>query len=309
MEMGVTIAAAALLILCGATLLLALLKGRGEYNDYVEPLDEKEFRLKGLLPAGLLLDNVVSIGEHAPSFLRQPLRSYNCRVTAKVTEIYGEKERDYYETVHRAGKWVMALLAAAFLAMFALISCSNGEYQNAALFTVASPVALVAAPFVMDRDLDSKIEKRREQIQMEFPEFVNKLILLVNAGSTISRAWEKIVSESKSDSPLFRELRVCSADIQSGTPEAVAYEAFARRCQMKEVIKFVSVIILNLRKGGSEIVPTLRSQADDCWEARKATARRLGEKASSKLLGPMAIMLLGIIMIVALPAILALTGM
>jgi len=38
-------------------------------------------------------------------------------------------------------------------------------------------------------------------------------------------------------------------------------------------------------------------------------ARRLGEKASSKLLGPMAIMLLGIIIIVALPAVLALTGM
>lgn len=309
MEIAVTAAAAVALALSGGTLLAAFLKGRGEYGDYVEPLDEKEFKIKNFLPAGLLLDGAVSVGNFAPPFLRQPLRGYNCRVAAKVAEVYGEKDREYYEAIHRAGKWVTALLVAAFLAVFALISCSNEEYTNALLFTVAAPAALLAAPFLMDRDLDTKIEHRREQIQMEFPEFVNKLILLVNAGSTIPRAWEKIVSESESNSPLFRELRTCSAEIQAGVPEAAAYEAFARRCRLKEVIKFVSVIILNLRKGGSEVIPTLRAQADDCWEARKAAARRLGEKASSKLLGPMAIMLLGIIIIVALPAVLALTGM
>lgn len=309
MEMAVMAASAAALLLYGGTLLLAFLKGRGEYGEYIEPLDEKEFKIKNFLPAGLFLDGAVSLGNLAPPFLRQPLRSYNCRVEAKVAEAYGEKDKEYYGDIHQASKWVLALLVAAFLAAFALISCTNGEYTNALLFLAASPAALAAAPFLMDRDLDNKIEKRREEIQMEFPEFVNKLILLVNAGSTIPKAWEKIVSESKSNSPLFRELRACSAEIQAGAPEAAAYEAFARRCRLKEVIKFVSVIILNLREGGSQVIPTLRAQADDCWEARKATARRLGEKASSKLLGPMAIMLLGIIIIVALPAVLALTGM
>ena len=161
----------------------------------------------------------------------------------------------------------------------------------------------------MDRDLENRIEARRESLQLEFPEFANKLILLVNAGSTISKAWAKIVAEEKKNTPLFQELRICMAEIQAGKSEAAAYEEFARRCKIKEIIKFVSVIILNLRKGGSEVVPTLRAQADECWEARKAAARRLGEKASSKLLLPMSIMLLGIIMIVALPAVLALAGM
>jgi len=309
MEIAVMAAAGALLVLNGGALLLAFLKGRSEYAEYVEPLDEKEFKTKNFLPAGLFLNEAVSLESLAPPFLRQFLRSYQCRVSSKVAEVYGEKEREYYEDIHQAGKWVAALLTAAFLAVFALICCSNGEYGTAAVFAAASPAALAAIPFVMDRDLDTKIEERREKIQMEFPEFVNKLILLVNAGSTIPKAWEKIVADSESDSPLFRELRACSAEIQAGAPEAAAYEAFARRCRLKEVIKFVSVIILNLRKGGSEVVPTLRAQADECWEARKAAARRLGEKASSKLLGPMAIMLLGIIIIVALPAVLALAGM
>lgn len=308
MGIAATAAACVLLLLSGGTLLTAFLKGRGQYDELIELLDEKEFRLKNFLCAGLFLDETVPLTDRLPQALQEPLQRYSGRILSQLTELYGARDRDDYAAIHRAGKWVMSLLVCAFCALFSLISCSNGEYTNALIFAAAGPAVLCGMPFLMDRELNSKIEERREQIQMEFPEFVNKLILLVNAGSTISKAWEKIVAESRSTSPLFRELRVCMAEIQAGKPESVAYEEFARRCKVKEVIKFVSVIVLNLRKGGSEVIPTLRAQADDCWEARKATARRLGEKASSKLLLPMSIMLLGIIMIVALPAVLALAG-
>ena len=70
----------------------------------------------------------------------------------------------------------------------------------------------------------------------------------------------------------------------------------------------VAVIITSMRLGPADLTRTLRAQSDELWEARKAAARRLGEKASSKAMLPMALMLLGIILIVALPAILALTG-
>ena len=56
------------------------------------------------------------------------------------------------------------------------------------------------------------------------------------------------------------------------------------------------------------MVPALREQADDCWELRKAAAKQQGEKASSKLMIPMAIMLIGIIMVVVLPAVLSMSG-
>jgi len=307
--MLVTVIASIMLLVGGGVMLTAFLKGRSEYADMLEPLDEKEFRLKSFLPAGLYLADNFQLANRLPGDLREYLRRYKARVNSQIIEIYGVREHDFYEEIHAANKWVISLLIYVFLTIFALISCSNGEYSSAAMFLALAPVALCVMPFVMDKELVGKVEKRREQIMLEFPEFVNKLILLVNAGSTIPKAWAKIVNDNKGNSPLFRELRVCAAEIQAGKPETVAYEEFARRCKIKEVIKFVSVIILNLRKGGSEVVPILRAQADECWEVRKATARRLGEKASSKLLLPMSIMLLGIIMIVALPAILALTGM
>lgn len=309
MNIAATIFAAAIALISGGTLLTAFLKGRGEYAEMTAALDEKTFKLKPLLCAGLLLDLHLSPSRLLPAPVREMLRRYEIRVTAQITELYCVRDRDFYLAVHRAERWVMALLVTVFLALFALISCSNGEYSSALIFCAACPIALCGMPFLMDRDLENQIEARRESLQLEFPEFANQLILLVNAGSTISKAWAKIVAEEKKDTPLFRELRTCMAEIQAGKSEAAAYEEFARRCKIKEIIKFVSVIILNLRKGGSEVVPTLRAQADECWEARKAAARRLGEKASSKLLLPMSIMLLGIIMIVALPAVLALAGM
>lgn len=309
MEMALWAAAGVMLLAGAAVMLYGFLRGRGEYDELLEPLDEKEFRLKSFLPAGLYLADNVQLSRCLPKDLREYQRRYATRVNAQLAEIYGLREWDFYAQIHTANKWILALLVYVFLTIFALISCSNGDYSSVAMFLALAPAALIGVPFLLDKELTNKIEKRREQILLEFPEFVNKLILLVNAGSTISKAWEKIVSENQSDSPLFKELRVCAAEIAAGKPEAVAYEEFARRCKIKEIIKFVSVIILNLRKGGSEVVPILRAQADECWEARKATARRLGEKASSKLLLPMSIMLLGIIMIVALPAILALSGM
>ena len=81
--------------------------------------------------------------------------------------------------------------------------------------------------------------------------------------------------------------------------------AFARRCKVKEVTKFVSVILMNLRRGGAEVVPVLKQQGAECWEMRKAAAKQMGEEASTKILLPLMIMFVGIILIVATPAVLS----
>ncbi len=71
-------------------------------------------------------------------------------------------------------------------------------------------------------------------------------------------------------------------EIKAGKPEGVAYEEFARRCHVKEITKFVSVIVMNLRRGGSEVVPVLQAQGNECWEMRKNAARRWERKPARK---------------------------
>lgn len=294
--------------ICVIALLNTGKKTKGVYDDYLAPLDEKEFKLKNYLNYGLYCGSVININKFIPRPLRPHYVRYCNNVRSNISELYGARYCDYYLDIHNATKWtgsIFAFIACIFLAM---ISGFQGNGDNTKLFTFAAVLATMAIPFLLDYKLYEKIEEKRLSIQMDFPEFINKLLLLVNAGMTISRAWEKIVLENKKKTPLYKELDITMAEINGGKPEAVAYEEFARRCKIKEVIKCVSIIVLNLKKGGSQVVPALREQADDCWELRKAAARQQGEKASSKLMLPMAIMLIGIIMIVVLPAVLSLSG-
>lgn len=291
-----------------AFVLIVKKKGDEEFVEYVEAIDETKFKTKNYLSIGLYLNERINVLKFMPKIFYEPLYRYTNSVNMKIKELYGVKYFDFYINIHNASKWLMAVLGGVGMIAFAGINCINNEQSSAIVCVLLSPIVALGLAILQDKELDGKIEDRRTAIMIEFPEFINKLLLLVNAGMTISKAWEKIVTESKKTTPLYDELNVSIAEIRAGKPEASAYEEFARRCKVKEIIKFVSVIILNLKKGGSEVVPALHAQSNECWEMRKATARRLGEKASSKLMLPMAIMLIGIILIVALPAILALTG-
>ncbi len=303
-----TIAAAAAAI-WGAAILILLFtcknKAGDSYSEYLDYIDKKEYSLKDMLPAGFYFADSGIKAKIVPKIVTQKLYKYNNSVAAKITELYGPDFKDFYQQVHDANKYVLSSVAAVVFALIAMVMGAGGDATNSCVFLIVSMVCMFGLGFLLDKSLDSKIEKRRAEIRLEFPEFVNKLTLLVDAGMTISKAWEKIVADNKKSGPLYDELLRASAEISAGKPEAIAYEDFGKRCKIKEIMKFVSIIILNLKKGGAEVVPTLRVQGVECWEMRKAEAKRLGEEASSKIMLPLMMMFIGIIVVVAVPAILS----
>ncbi|HOP99755.1 MAG TPA: type II secretion system F family protein [Acetivibrio clariflavus] len=281
------------LIVTGTILTLFLLSSK-KYKEFIEPLDPNEYKLKNFLPIGLYITDLIKYNYGS---------NYDRKLTAKIIELYGAKYSQYYLRIYWASKIVFVLMAAFFISLFGLSSEPDWVYGIFAL------IVLVITFMLPDSELDKKIKERRTSIQLDFPDFLNKLILLINAGMTVSRAWEKIVTDSKKDSVLYEELNITIADIRSGKPEINAYEDFAKRCKIPEITKFVSVIVQNMKKGNSEMVSILRLQAAECWEMRKRTAKRIGEELSTKLLFPMMIMLIAILIIVASPAIFAMRGM
>lgn len=301
---------AGVLCLAGLVILLKANRGsKGVYDEYLSGLDDKEFKLKKYLGIGLYMAQRHTLISKLPDSIKQTAFRYDSSVRSKVGELYGAPYQDYYSQIYIASKWLVALAGFTFCEFIGTLTSAQGDMSTGIMFIAAGVIAAAGLPLVMDRDLDSKIEKRHTQLRLEFPEFINELVLLVNAGMTIPRAWEKIADKSTGNTPLQRELQICMADIRAGKPMEVAFEEFGRRCRIKEIIKFVSVIILNLRKGGSELTFTLQAQSSECWEMRKSAARRLGEEASSKMMLPMAIMLFGIMMVVALPAVLSIMNM
>lgn len=297
-------------VVCAISVLLFLvfyLKSKGRYDDYLEYVDKEEYGLKDFIPIGLALSEVTVFGEHLPMLLRKPLARHNNQTYQKILELRGPKNVEFYHYIHKGYRLAVAALVAAGASLMGMIMVAQGSADGLVLTAVAI-ITPVAIPFLVDSSLDGDIKKRRLSIQMEFPEFVNKLTLLVNAGMTISKAWEKIINENKRKHILYDEMRYALAQIKAGKPEGMAYEEFARRCHVKEVTKFVSVIVMNLKRGGSEVVPVLREQGNECWEMRKNAAKELGEQAGTKILFPMMIMFLGIVLIVVTPAILSMSS-
>ena len=257
----------------GVLFIVSFVKSKGLYDDYVESLDKKEYSFKDLIPIGLFINGKFNARKVIPRGIYKYSYIYENEIKNRISELYGVKYASYYLMIHNGNKTAVSLTLAAGAALLSVITGIQGDKVNCMFFLFASFAFLIGMHFLLDKSLNDKIKKRRIAIQMEFPDFINKLTLLVNAGMTISKAWEKIVVDNTKDTPLYNEMSYALGEIRAGKPEAVAYEEFGRRCKVKEIVRFVSVIILNLKKGGSDVVPMLKVQATECWEMRKNAAR------------------------------------
>ena len=287
--------------------LISYLKSSGNYDEYLEYVDKEEYGLKDFIPMGLWMNELDFTEKWVPFSFQTILAQRRNQTYQKILELKGAKDAEFYFYIHCGYRKALAILSSALASLIGVILSAQQDSTGIVLSVVAV-AAFLGMPFLADNNYDEDIKKRRRTIQMEFPEFVNKLTLLVNAGMTISRAWEKIIVENKKEHILYDEMQIALAEIKAGRPEAIAYEEFARRCKVKEVTKFVSIVIMNLKRGGAEVVPVLREQGNECWEMRKNAAKQLGEEAGTKILLPLMIMFLGIIIIVVTPAVLSMTS-
>lgn len=260
--------------------------------DYLLSMEAMDCSLKKYLPLGLLI--LEAINYRSPS-------SWHRRIDFELAELYGGQNLAVFVQLHRALRLVYTLSGS--LLSFLLLLIAPKIDQMLLLFVL---VLLVILFFLPDYELHQKVKKRRLMLEVEFPDFLNKITLLLGAGMTVPRAWEKTVKENGKNTPLYRELRRSLADIQAGKAMFQAFEDFARRCRTPEINKFITLILQNMKKGNAELVFILRVQAGECWEMRKHAARRLGEEASTKMLFPLVLMLIAILLIVSAPAILAL---
>lgn len=161
-----------------------------------------------------------------------------------------------------------------------------------------------------ERELDSKLKKRKNQMLLDYPEIINKFNLLVNAGMTIKQAWSKIAEDYKAKNCedngykryAYEEMLVTLNELKLGIPEVNAYEQFGIRAGLMPFMKFSSMLIQNLKKGNRNMVDMLKQEAMEAFQERKETTKRLGEEASTKLLGPMMIMLFIVLIIIMIPA-------
>lgn len=163
--------------------------------------------------------------------------------------------------------------------------------------------------FLKDKDLKTKLEIRKEEMMIDYPEIVSKMTLLVGAGMTVRTAWKKIVTEycqrkekGEGEKYAYEEMLFTIREVEAGISEVVAYDRFGKRCGIQQYVKFASLLSQNLRKGTGGLRESLEQEAQEALQSQRTNARIKGEKAGTKLLVPMMLMLLIVLMMIVIPA-------
>lgn len=153
-------------------------------------------------------------------------------------------------------------------------------------------------------------EERENQLKEDYSEIVSKVSLLMGAGMSGSRAFKRISrdycmqldSKKVTKRAAYEEVNVMVNQIDNGVSEELAYENFGRSCREHSYIKLANLMVQNIKKGSSEFNSIISNEVTNAFEERKAMARQRGEKAGTKLLLPMIMMLSIVLIIIIVPA-------
>lgn len=155
-------------------------------------------------------------------------------------------------------------------------------------------------------------EQRIKELQYDYSELIAKLTLLLGAGMTIRKAWEKMVEDYMKKKQaggsvriVYEEMYITDCNIKSGISEYEAYEEFGHRCNTREYLKLASLLQTNLKRGTNRLRELLYQESYDAFEQRKNIARQKGEEATTRLLIPMVMMLMVVMIIVMVPAVMS----
>ncbi len=182
--------------------------------------------------------------------------------------------------------------------------------------TLLAGLGFLAAAVLMGaqtREEQKKLQKRREELLLDYPALVMKFTLLVQAGMTARRAFQKIGEDYLRRKKLrtrcaYEEIVTACREMESGVSELDAYRRFGERCSQVQYKIFSTLLIQNLQKGSRQLSDMLERESLAAWEERKRKARVLGEAAATKLLFPMVLMLLVVMVIIMIPAFLSFYG-
>lgn len=145
-------------------------------------------------------------------------------------------------------------------------------------------------------------KKARESIIRELPEFINKLVLLLNAGVVLNKAFLQIVEDYRGNSFFYNRMGEI-AHLVRETNAAFHEELyrFAKYSGVKELMRITNIILDNISKG-DDLADKLRRENELLWFARKQQAEEKGRLAETKLTMPLMVLLLVLIMITIAPA-------
>ncbi len=143
-------------------------------------------------------------------------------------------------------------------------------------------------------------------IKDELPDFINKTVLLMNAGLVLTAAFDVIVCErGRSGDGFYGRLEEINNNLKASNASFVLeFRKYAVETGEREMLRLSNIINDNIDKG-SELTYKLEREAELMWNTVKKSAEEKGRLAESKLSFPMGILMCVLIAVTTMPAFLA----
>ena len=153
-------------------------------------------------------------------------------------------------------------------------------------------------------------QSRRESVLRQLPVFINELVLLLNAGLVLTRAFEKaaqqFLKEPETDDYFRHNIRKICYSIEN-TNGAMQDELrrFARESGVPELLRISNIISDNISKGAA-LNQKLERESAALWLSRKTRSEERGRLAETKMTLPLSVFLVILIIITVSPALITL---
>lgn len=156
-------------------------------------------------------------------------------------------------------------------------------------------------------DIDKEEKMAIMSVQRELPVFINKIVLLLNAGMVFYNAYMKIIEDNEkftkgNNNYFYQQLKFIAENVRERNyPLHTELEKFAKRTRLKEFVRVTGIISDNIYKGVA-LTDKLEKEGEQLWFDHKKQIEEKGKLAETKLVAPLALLLIVLVMITVAPA-------
>lgn len=153
-------------------------------------------------------------------------------------------------------------------------------------------------------------KKQLQEMERDYADVVSQLSLLYGAGMTTKQAWNRIATQYSfkrkaqmiAVRPVYEAILRMNGRFSEGVSERVAYQQFREEIPASCYYKLMRILLGGMEKGTQGLSVCLEEESRLAFEQKILQAKKRGEEASTKMLGPLMFMLVLVMGILMIPA-------
>ena len=206
----------------------------------------------------------------------------------------------------------LGLTADEYLALFLLSgvggavagAIAGAILQMGGLLVVVGLILGSAAPYLV---VSGEAQERQKNVSRGLPYVIDLMALAMGAGLDFPGAVRQVVDKSSNpEDPIVEEFTLVLQTLNLGRTRKDALLEFMRRSPAASVAEFVNALV-QAEERGNPVAEVLSIQASSSRTRRSVRAEELAAKAGVKMTGPLMLVFLAVLGLIAGPAMMTIT--